>query len=468
MEVLDEIEVIETDLDAKDGQNKCPKCGATEISLNINNGNLRCHYCRHEFKSEIVNNEGDIHKLDKTIVGSGATSIIPDTNDILTFKCESCGAEVIIDTNESVNARCHWCRNTLSVNQQIPNGAVPDMILPFKIKKEEAELEINKFVSKRKFFANPVFKKEFTTKNIMGVYLPYMVVDLNTKAEFDGEAEILIRKYTVRQGDHNNTYYDADAYKINRKFDMIIDDLTIESSSDKLKNNKNKTNNIINAIMPFDTENAVKWDANFLKGFTSEKRDTNIEQLQELVNVQAKDVARFNARSTISQYNRGAKWEVEKIEVLGQKWKAAYLPVWLYSYQEVKSEKKKILHYVAVNARTKETIGSVPINFPKLLFFSFLFQLLGIFLTLFFSFDYDFIFLSTGAIYYAVFYFKYRNSDAKHGHHNETKSKINSIVKSDSFLEHRKGLSDSDIRGCNDSKVDYNHSAFDNFINKIK
>ncbi len=30
----------------KDGQNKCPKCGATDISLNTKTGNLRCNYCR--------------------------------------------------------------------------------------------------------------------------------------------------------------------------------------------------------------------------------------------------------------------------------------------------------------------------------------------------------------------------------------------------------------------------------------
>ena len=28
----------------KDGQNKCPKCGATDISLNTKTGNLRCNY----------------------------------------------------------------------------------------------------------------------------------------------------------------------------------------------------------------------------------------------------------------------------------------------------------------------------------------------------------------------------------------------------------------------------------------
>ena len=33
--------VIKTDVGAKDGQNKCPKCGSTEISLNVKTGNLK-------------------------------------------------------------------------------------------------------------------------------------------------------------------------------------------------------------------------------------------------------------------------------------------------------------------------------------------------------------------------------------------------------------------------------------------
>ena len=34
-------------------------------------------------------------------------------------KCPSCGAEVVIDLNESSQARCHWCRNMLSVNSKV-------------------------------------------------------------------------------------------------------------------------------------------------------------------------------------------------------------------------------------------------------------------------------------------------------------------------------------------------------------
>lgn len=44
--------IIKTDIGAKDGQNKCPKCGGTDISVNINTGLLRCNFCRHEFEPE--------------------------------------------------------------------------------------------------------------------------------------------------------------------------------------------------------------------------------------------------------------------------------------------------------------------------------------------------------------------------------------------------------------------------------
>jgi hypothetical protein len=43
-----------------------------------------------------------------------------------------------------------------------------------------------------------------------------------------------------------------------------------------------------------------------------------------------------------------------------------YLPVWLYSYQEP-GGKGSMLHYIAVNGRTGETMGSVPVQQWKLL-----------------------------------------------------------------------------------------------------
>lgn len=42
------------------------------------------------------------------------------------------------------------------------------------------------------------------------------------------------------------------------------------------------------------------------------------------------------------------------------------LPVWLYSYQQP-GGRTGMLHYIAVNGRTGETMGSVPVQQWKLL-----------------------------------------------------------------------------------------------------
>lgn len=446
--------IVKTDVGAKDGQNKCPKCGSTDISVNVNNGHLRCNFCRYEFEPEkVAGLETDISQLKGEVIGSGATDIVADTSDVVTFKCSSCGAEVVIDTSEVTQARCHWCRNTLSVNQQIPNGSVPDVVLPFTVKKEDARAQIEKFVSKRKFYANPQFKKEFTTENIMGVYFPYMVVDTNAHSKMSGEGEQEVRHYTIRKGDHSETYYDADLYHVEREFDIAIEGLTIEASADKLnKKAVDKTTNVINSIMPFDIENAVKWNANYLKGYSSEKRDINIEQVKTLVEAQSKDIARFAANDTLEQYDRGVAWSSEELEIKGQQWKAAYLPVWLYSYQEVKGN-KKLLHYVAVNARTKETMGSVPIHMPKLLGVSFLVECGGVLAMLFVDFDYNWLFLLLGVIYFIIIYTRYRNDNARHKYEVETKKEISNLKEEDRLISRRTKLTNSYMVGANNTSI---------------
>ena len=399
------VKIVKTDEGSTDGLNRCPKCGATDILLNPKTGKLRCSYCRHEFDPEKVTGmEEDIKNLTGEIMGSGAQNIIADTNSVLTFKCTSCGAEIVVDTSEASHARCHWCRNVLSVNQQIPNGTIPDVVLPFKLTKDQAKACIEKFVGKRKFFANSKFRQEFTTENIMGVYFPYMIVDVNSHAKLVGQGEHLVRFYTVKSGNSEERRYDADLYDVEREFDLAIKGLTIESNSDRLNNeDKSKTNNVINAIMPFDTENAVKYDSNYMRGYTSEKRNVNVDELKELVKVQSKDVARFAANDSLKNYDRGVAWSSEEFNVKGQQWKAAYLPVWLYSYQEVKGD-KKVLHYVAVNARTEETMGSVPIHMPKLILMSFLVEVLGILAMMFTADDFDgsWLFLTVGVIFFFI------------------------------------------------------------------
>ena len=166
-----EIKIIDTNNAESHGENRCPKCGASDVTYNIKKEKLVCNYCYTEFeKTEVEGIEKEAKNLKGETRGSGTKDINKEANDIITLKCGGCGAEVVINTKESTNSRCHWCRSILSINSQIENGAIPDVVLPFKLEKKSAEEKIKAFVDKRQFFAHPTFKKEFTTNNIMGVY----------------------------------------------------------------------------------------------------------------------------------------------------------------------------------------------------------------------------------------------------------------------------------------------------------
>ena len=356
----------------RDGLNHCPKCGSTEIQHRAGSDKLICLFCRHEWLGARVEEEFGLGEglddLSGTVIASGAKNIQADAASVLTFKCTGCGAEVVVNTQNAMTARCHWCRHVLGVNEQIDNGAVPDAVLPFHIKKDDAVARIRQFVGKRQMFALKAFKEEFSPENVLGVYLPYMVVDAKASADVAGFGEVETRRYTRGEGKDQKTYYDADVYQLERHVDFTVDDLTMESNAQRGNlDTKSNTNNIINTILPFDTKNAVKWNASYLAGFTSEKRDRDVDQLNPQLEGQLLSIARAQVQSSVRQYGRGVRWEQERIDVHGTRWVAMYLPVWLYSYQEPGRGRDGMLHYIAVNGRTGETMGSVPVQQWKLI-----------------------------------------------------------------------------------------------------
>jgi len=363
---------IDTSADGlKDGLNRCPKCGSTDIRQKPGSDLLICLYCRNEWHGMRVEEEfglGEgIDRLKGTVIASGARDIAADTASLMSFKCTGCGAEVTVNTESAMTARCHWCRHVFGVNEQVANGAVPDAVLPFHIKKDDAVARIRQFVNKRRMFALKAFREQFTPENVIGVYLPYMIIDGNTSVDVAGKAEIETRRYTQGSGDKKQTYFDADVYQVQRHVDFTVDDLPLESSTERGHlDTRTNTNNIINTILPFDTKNAVKWNASYLVGVTSEKRDRDVEHLRPRLEHQLLSIARAQVEASVSRYDRGVRWEQERLSVHGTRWVSMYLPVWLYSYHQPDSN-GGLLHYIAVNGRTGETMGSVPVQQWKLL-----------------------------------------------------------------------------------------------------
>ena len=193
-----------------------------------------------------------------------------------------------------------------------------------------------------------------------------MIVDSNASGAVQGVGEIETRRYTRGTKDHKQTVYDADVYRIDRHVDFTADDLTLESSTERANMNAFvNTNNVINTILPFDTKNAVQWNANYLVGYTSERRDADVSALLPALEHQLLSITRSEVQRSVDKFDRGVRWEAESLTVHGTRWVSMYLPVWLYSYYHQQGG-KAMVHYIAVNGRTGETMGSVPVSHGRL------------------------------------------------------------------------------------------------------
>jgi len=352
----------------------------------------------------------------------------------MSFKCGGCGAVVTINTDNAMTARCHWCRHVFGVNEQVSNGAVPDAVLPFRIAKEDAVARIREFVGDRRFVALGAFRRQFRPENVCGVFLPYMVVDANASVDLAGYGEVMTQAYSSRN--HDDTY-DADIYKIDRHVDFTVNDLALESSSARSRLNAwANTNNIINAIQPFDTSNAVRWNASYLLGMSSERRDLDLATLRPRLEDRLLSIARTRLGSAARRYDRGVRWERERLSLHGTRWVTMLVPVWLYSYLEPGPD-GGMLHYIAVNGRTGETMGSVPIEKWKLLliaiaagvvvagctFWTPVFPLLG---------------LSGAVSVYTYLFQRYRNTEQSHDFERRTDSRFEPVTGSDEKVDELK------------------------------
>jgi hypothetical protein len=236
-------------------------------------------------------------------------------------------------------------------DNSMSNPLIPDRILPFKITKEEAIQKIEEYLKDKRKHARKEFLQAFNPDEIIPVYFPYMLVDIKAHSNVSGLGEV-DPTGEVRRGKRTIT-----VCNVKKEFDLLIDDLMIESNRASSLNTINTTNHVISAVSPFDTANCVEFNVNFLNGFSSENRDLDVVELNSKIKAIVEDISSKEVEKMEGNFNRGVLWDYPESEIIGTQWTSALLPVWIYSYYEKTTGVK---YYIAVNGRTGKTIGSIP------------------------------------------------------------------------------------------------------------
>lgn len=321
---------------------RCPNDGSTDIYWEIELGQLICLHCRHVFSEE---QPAGGQVLNGIVVSDGVVQALPEDN-ICTFKCEGCGAEVVSDKSTSMSARCSWCRNNLVPGDVVSSEFTPDGIIPFVISEKQAVDSFQKWVRKHWFVRKGFGNVEDII--VKPVYYPFYVLDTRVDADVDATGERVVRSY--RRGDYD--YKDYEQFRLQGPAVGHVDD------QERVALNEVVNEKIVNLIRPFDWRAPAlrQFNYRYLNGFNAEHRDIDFNTISRSVGDEgvAAVASELSSRLGASVSPR----------VLGYNPVIGYVlaPVWLLTYVD-KVESKT--YFFAINGQNGRSAGVLPVDWKK-------------------------------------------------------------------------------------------------------
>lgn len=335
----------------------CINCGA-DLKFDPNTNSLKCPYCGAENEVEsdesTVVEEGDFHEKLRELEANIQRG---DLIDKIIVSCDTCGAKVSFDDNQTAG-ECIFCGSHLVAQGESSKEIKPKYMLPFKVDVEEAKDHFKKWLKKRWFAPNKL--KDFAKLDgLNGIYSPYWTYDSDTTTVYRGQrgtyyyttetyTETVDGKSVTKTREVRHTRWRPVSGVVNN----IFDDILVASGG-------NLIDEYVNRLEPWDLENLVPYNEQFLSGFSVESYSVNLEEGF----VKAKERMSPTIRSTIKRDIGGDEQRISSISSSYNDitFKHILLPVWVSAYKF----KGKVYQFM-VNARTGEVHGKRPYSIVKI------------------------------------------------------------------------------------------------------
>ncbi len=322
-------------------QYKCPACGAA-LKFDAEKQDFTCEYCDSVFKEE------DFFKADESLntveIKTEAKESDEYENAVL-YSCPSCGAEVITDETTAATT-CYYCSNPVVLSGKLGGELKPDLIIPFKINKDEAIVKFKNFCGKKKFLPKD-FISQSRLEEIKGIYFPYWYVDCKASGSMNAKSRH-VRSWVA--GDIKYTETTVKSHF--RQGEMQIINMPEAAL-------KNKDKDIMKYVCPFNSADFVPFSMSYLSGYFAERRNIEKSEVENEIDNKIKAFSREKLRSSVDEVNVTIG---DSLINLGDKsWRYNLLPVWVLSY------KHKDKNYIyALNGQTGKVYGELPVCGKKL------------------------------------------------------------------------------------------------------
>lgn len=326
---------------------KCPACSGS-MTFDGKLGRVVCDYCGSDY---------DVKEIEKLMnEGTGTASIDTpdewtcdatgwDPNGIQAYNCPSCGASLVCDDTTAATS-CPYCGNPTIVPSQLEGALKPELIIPFKIDKNQVVERLNKFYGK-KFFLPSVFKNENALQEVHGVYVPFWLYDGVATGDVIYHAE---KKHTSRKGDYE--IEKTDHYVVHRAGNVKFEKIPADASS-------KMPDDLMDSIEPYNYKELQPFSKGYLAGYMADRYDVTKEENAERAKKRASNTLDKLIDDTVTGYNNKHK-TISNIHVKEGKITYAMMPVWMLN-----TKWKDKDYTFAMNGQTGKMVGNLPMDVLK-------------------------------------------------------------------------------------------------------
>lgn len=297
----------------------CPNCcGLMKFDPAI--GKLICEFCGSSFDAQ--EEEPKAKKLRSTYKA-----------DI--FRCGNCGAEIIV-TNTELATKCIYCGSPSIKHDRVEDQLRPDLIIPFKLTKQDAVNRVRKIAANTPFIAPELQNIDYET--IRGIYIPYYVM----KVKHD-EAMIITHQ-TSKNANVKRTEYLTE---------NLFEKLPVEAST-KLPDEGS------DYLDPYDMSAAVPFSEDYLTGFYADIKDLDEEQAKVKAGEKCTKLLERKMLDSIQALRRSVSYR-KVWQTIDPDIGYALLPVWFLTYI-YKGEP----HTILINGQTGRVVCGFPCDESKM------------------------------------------------------------------------------------------------------
>jgi len=318
----------------------CRNCGAA-LSHSIDTQSWDCKFCGSSYALDEIQGAGKPEIQEPQ--ASGFHNF--NENEASAYECPSCGGHIVTDKNTAATF-CVYCHNPTVIASRLRDRGMPDLIIPFKLGKDEAVKALQKLCK-----GKPLLPKEFRESavngEVSGLYVPFWLFD----SDVDGYMEGLGRRVTV-WSDRKYHYTKTDTYKVVRSGSIFVKRVPVDGSA-KLDDK------LMEAMEPYHYGELRDFAMEYVSGHFAETYEIPSGRAGERAASRMKDGMSGILREQVRGYN---SFDVKQMDVKTRNFshKYAMLPVWTLMHMFGGKT-----YYFVMNGQTGTIVGKLPISWRK-------------------------------------------------------------------------------------------------------